>query len=119
MKQQKPRVVATSSGSTIFLGRCATQNDELTLAAKSHEGAFWFHVDDGIPGAHVVLYSKALPPLPEDVTEAARLALLHSKAPNKFRGTVIFCRASAVEKSPGSSPGRVVVARDAKRIRLL
>ena len=117
--QPKPRVFTTASGSTVVLGRCARQNDELTIAARSHEGAYWFHVA-GVPGAHAILYpiqSEGTKPRSEDVYETARLALLHSKSPDIHRGSVIFCKASNVEKELGSRPG-CVVARNTRTVKI-
>jgi predicted ribosome quality control (RQC) complex YloA/Tae2 family protein len=108
--QPPPRVFHTARGSTVLVGRCARQNDELTENAMSYENAYWFHVAGGVPGAHVVLLPMDDVLTKKDIEEAAGLALAYSKSPNRRfgKGKVIYCRASHVDKIQGSAPGSVI-----------
>jgi len=108
MACKHPRIFVSSYGSTILVGRCDKQNDELTQGAC--KGDLWFHVHKH-PGAHVLLrpvngYANA-----QDIMEAAEYAGFYSKAPNKYQTKVEYCDAQNVRKVPGSPHGQVMVSK--------
>ena len=104
----KPRSFTTDRGSVILVGRCDSQNDEITSKASCDPNAYWFHVAGGVPGAHVVLHPVDGEMHKDEFDRAAGLALAYSKSPNRLRGDVVFCKAANVKKLKGSAPGSVV-----------
>src|SRR6185369_10556377 len=74
------RIVTSSDGLEILVGRTARDNDRLTFRLAGPED-FWLHAD-GVPGAHVVVRNPARAKrLPErTLREAAALAAWYSDA---------------------------------------
>ena len=97
-------------GHTILVGKNNVGNDRIVkeLAAP---GDLWLHTQ-GIPGSHVlvkVLAGKETPG--EIIEEAARLAVLHSKARGQSNVPVFLAEARHVSKFKGAKPGLVRIAR--------
>jgi predicted ribosome quality control (RQC) complex YloA/Tae2 family protein len=101
----------SSDGLTIYVGRNARENDELTFGlAKSDD--LWLHVR-GTPGSHVVVrLEKGSEPPPETIRDAATLALLYSDFKKSGKGDVIYTRRKWVKKAKGQAPGAVIVTQE-------
>jgi predicted ribosome quality control (RQC) complex YloA/Tae2 family protein len=98
------------SGYTILVGRNNTGNDRIVkeLAAPSD---LWLHAQ-GIPGSHVLVKVKPEEATPREVVEeAARLAVLHSKAKGSPNVPVFLAEARHVSKFKGAKPGLVRIAK--------
>lgn len=101
----------SADGFTIFVGRNARENDELTFGlAKSDD--LWLHAR-GTPGSHVVVrLEKGSEPAPETIRDAATLALLYSDLKKSGKGDVIYTRRKWVKKAKGQAPGAVTVTQE-------
>ncbi len=101
-----PDKYVTSGGFTVFVGKNNLQNDYITfkLASKSD---FWFHVKNR-PGSHTVLVCEGREPSTLDLTEAAELAALNSRAAGEDRVEVDYTRIRNVKKPAGARPGYVI-----------
>ena len=98
------------AGFTILVGKNNVGNDRIAkeLAAP---GDLWLHAQ-GIPGSHVLIKVKPTDETPPDVIEeAARLAVLHSKAKGSSNVPVFLAEARHVSKFKGARPGLVRIAR--------
>jgi predicted ribosome quality control (RQC) complex YloA/Tae2 family protein len=105
-KKRKPLQYETPDGSRIYVGRTPLENAELTFRVARPDD-LWFHVQNQ-PGAHVILQRNDRTPPPEkDITAAAALAALHSKARNSPKVTVDYTQRKYVRKRPGAAPGLV------------
>jgi predicted ribosome quality control (RQC) complex YloA/Tae2 family protein len=106
LKTGEPLKVVTEDGFTILIGRNNKQNDKLTLKdAKNND--YWFHTKN-IHGSHVILVTEGRDPSPEAMSEAARLAALHSKAKDSSQVPVDYTRVRYVSKPQGAKPGMVI-----------
>jgi predicted ribosome quality control (RQC) complex YloA/Tae2 family protein len=105
------RRFTSSDGLTIYVGRNARENDELTFGlAKSDD--LWLHAR-GTPGSHVVVrLEKGTDPPPETIRDAATLALLYSDLKKSGKGDVIYTRRKWVKKAKGQAPGAVIVTQE-------
>ena len=105
------RRFTSSDGLTIYVGRNARENDELTFGlAKSDD--LWLHAR-GTPGSHVVVrLEKGNDPPPETIRDAATLALLYSDLKKSGKGDVIYTRRKWVKKAKGQAPGAVMVTQE-------
>jgi predicted ribosome quality control (RQC) complex YloA/Tae2 family protein len=105
------RRFTSSDGLTIYVGRNARENDELTFGlAKSDD--LWLHAR-GTPGSHVVVrLEKGNDPPPETIRDAATLALLYSDLKKSGKGDVIYTRRKWVKKAKGQAPGAVIVTQE-------
>lgn len=94
------------SGAEVLVGRSARDNDELSL--KVARGSdLWLHTADA-PGSHVVLrLQKGAEPEPEDVLDAAHLALHYSPLRGATRADIHVARCKEVKKPKGFPPGMV------------
>src|SRR3990170_2559513 len=98
------------AGYTILVGKNNVGNDRIAkeLAAP---GDLWLHAQ-GIPGSHVLIKVKPKEETPPGVIEeAARLAVLHSKARGQSNVPVFLAEARHVSKFKGARPGLVRIAR--------
>lgn len=101
----------SSGGLEIRVGRGARHNDDLTFHHSDPDDV-WLHARHA-GGAHVVLrWSGAESPPARDLTEAATLAALHSKARTSTSVPVDWTRRKHVRKPRNSPPGRVLVERE-------
>jgi len=97
-------------GYTLLVGKNNIGNDRIVkeLAAP---GDLWLHAQ-GIPGSHVLIRSVPGRDVPEEVTmEAARLAVLFSKARGSQNVPVFLAEARHVSKFKGAKPGLVRIAK--------
>jgi predicted ribosome quality control (RQC) complex YloA/Tae2 family protein len=101
----------SSDGLTMYVGRNARENDELTFGlAKSDD--LWLHAR-GTPGSHVVVrMEKGSEPPPETIRDAATLALLYSDLKKSGKGDVIYTRRKWVKKAKDQAPGAVIVTQE-------
>jgi len=97
-------------GHTILVGKNDAGNDRIVrdLAAPDD---LWLHAQ-GIPGGHVLVKKLPGQAVPEEVVqEAARLAVLHSKARGSSNVPVVLALARHVSRFRGAGPGLVRIAR--------
>jgi predicted ribosome quality control (RQC) complex YloA/Tae2 family protein len=101
----------STDGLTIYVGRNARENDELTFGlAKSDD--LWLHAR-GTPGSHVVVrLEKGTDPPLETIRDAATLALLYSDLKKSGKGDIIYTRRKWVKKAKGQAPGAVIVTQE-------
>jgi predicted ribosome quality control (RQC) complex YloA/Tae2 family protein len=105
---RKPyRCYLSQSGSEIWVGKGARDNDELSLRlARGND--LWFHAEDQA-GAHVVLRSpRGKEPDGESVLDAATLAAHFSRGRKSGESEVLTTRCVNVRKPKGARPGSVV-----------
>ena len=95
-------------GFTVYVGRNNKENDYLTMKF-ANKNDIWFHTKD-VHGSHVVLKMDSnINNVPDEILlEAARLAVLHSKAKNSSNVPVDYCQIRFVRKPSGSNPGFVI-----------
>ncbi|MBI4409112.1 MAG: DUF814 domain-containing protein [Gemmatimonadetes bacterium] len=101
----------TSSGLEVRVGKSSRANDELTFRHAAPTD-IWLHARD-VAGAHVVLRwprATAGPPA-RDLTEAAVLAALHSRARSAGVVPVDWTRRKYVRKPRKAAPGAVIPER--------
>jgi len=98
------------SGFAILVGKNNVGNDRIVRELADPDD-LWLHAQ-GIPGSHVLVKrppGKAVPD--EVVTEAARLAVLHSRAKGSGNVPVFVAEARHVSKFKGAKPGLVRIAK--------
>jgi len=93
-------------GHTILVGRNNVGNDKIVKELSAPED-LWLHAQ-GIPGSHVLVKRPGGKEVPREVIEeAARLAVLHSKAKGSQNVPVFLAEARHVSKFKGARPGLV------------
>jgi predicted ribosome quality control (RQC) complex YloA/Tae2 family protein len=105
------RTYRTSGGLEVRVGRGSRANDDLTFRHSSPND-IWLHARD-VAGAHVILRwarADSNPPA-RDVTEAAVLAALHSRARSSGTVPVDWTRRKHVRKPRKAGPGLVIPER--------
>jgi predicted ribosome quality control (RQC) complex YloA/Tae2 family protein len=114
-QQRGPRLpyrqYRTSGGLEVRVGRSSRENDELTMRHSSPND-IWMHAR-AVGGAHVVLRwndANASPPK-QDMTEAAILAAVHSRARHAGTVPVDWTRKKYVRKNRGAPTGQVTIER--------
>ncbi len=97
------------AGSEIRVGRTARENDELTFRhARGND--LWLHTSDS-PGSHVVLVlEKGAAPDPEEVLDAAHLAIHYSPQKDASKAGVHVAYRKEVRKPRGAKPGLVTLS---------
>ena len=97
-------------GYAILVGKNNLGNDRI-VKELSAPGDLWLHAQ-GIPGSHVLVKVKQGVETPEEVVEeAARLAVLHSKAKGASNVPVFLAEARYVSKFKGAKPGLVRITK--------
>lgn len=97
-------------GYAILVGRNNVGNDKIVKELSAPDD-LWLHAQ-GIPGSHVLVKRPAGKEVPREVVEeAARLAVLHSKAKGSRNVPVFLAEARHVSKFKGAKPGLVRIAR--------
>jgi predicted ribosome quality control (RQC) complex YloA/Tae2 family protein len=113
-KQEAIRIpyrVVEFKGFTIWIGKSATDNDELTLKF-THKDDLWLHAKD-VAGSHVVIKQQSGKVFPKDVIErAAELAAFYSKRKGETLSPVAYTQKKFVRKRKGDPPGAVVVEKE-------
>jgi hypothetical protein len=96
---------------TIWAGRDAKNNDELTMR-WARKNDLWLHARD-VPGSHVIVRHQAGKPFPKDVIEyAASIAAWNSKRKTESLCPVIVTPRKFVRKKKGAPAGAVIVERE-------
>lgn len=106
------RTFQLQEGWTVYVGRNAKNNDELTTAfAKPQD--WWLHTR-GVQGAHVVLRCTRTGerPPPHIIDQTASIAAYYSPARNSAWVPVILTQKKWVRKPRRAAPGAVVVERE-------
>ncbi|MFO0661675.1 MAG: NFACT RNA binding domain-containing protein [Polyangiaceae bacterium] len=104
------RAFRASSGESIWVGRGARDNDELTVGhSRPHD--LWLHVK-GYAGAHVVLRRESGVSTPDAVIDAAMLAAYFSERRDELVVDVMYTDKRYVQKRKGSAPGKVELLRE-------
>ena len=97
-------------GYTIMVGRNNVGNDKIVKELSAPDD-LWLHAQ-GIPGSHVLVKRPAGKEVPREVIEeAARRAVLHSKAKGARNVPVFLGEARHVSKFKGAKPGLVRIAK--------
>jgi predicted ribosome quality control (RQC) complex YloA/Tae2 family protein len=97
-------------GYAILVGRNNVGNDRIVKELSAPDD-LWLHAQ-GIPGSHVLVKRLAGKEVPREVIEeAARLAVLHSKAKGSRNVPVFLAEARHVSKFKGAKPGLVRIAK--------
>lgn len=106
-----PRVArAQFGGYEILMGKNNAGNDRIVKELAAPDD-LWLHAQ-GIPGSHVLIKVKretATPPAV--IEEAARLAVLHSRAKGSANVPVFLAEARHVSKFKGARPGLVRISK--------
>jgi len=105
------RIYRTTGGLEIRVGRSARDNDALTFRHSSPDD-IWMHVREA-PGSHVVLRwnRRDQNPPTQDLTEAAVVAAVMSRARGSGLVPVSWTRRKYVRKPRKSGPGSVITQR--------
>jgi predicted ribosome quality control (RQC) complex YloA/Tae2 family protein len=97
-------------GYAILVGRNNIGNDKIVKELSAPDD-LWLHAQ-GIPGSHVLVKRLAGKEVPgEVIEEAARLAILHSKAKGSRNVPVFLAEARHVSKFKGAKPGLVRITK--------
>ena len=97
-------------GYAILVGRNNVGNDRIVKELSAPDD-LWLHAQ-GIPGSHVLVKRTAGKEVPREVIEeAARLAVLHSRAKGSRNVPVFLAEARHVSKFKGARPGLVRIAK--------
>ncbi|MBL7999037.1 MAG: DUF814 domain-containing protein [Candidatus Kapabacteria bacterium] len=98
-------------GYTLFVGKNAQNNDELTMRfAKPND--YWMHAR-GVGGSHTVLKGGGGKKPPKNILEkAAQITAYYSQARNAKYTPVIYTPKKNVRKPKGANVGAVVVDRE-------
>lgn len=105
------RMITSTDGWTILVGRSGPDNDRLTFKIAAPDD-IWLHAA-GVHGAHVVIRNpdrRAAAPT-ATIAEAARLALWFSDARSEAAADVHWTRRKNVKRARGGSSGMVVLKR--------
>ncbi|HSL92441.1 MAG TPA: NFACT RNA binding domain-containing protein, partial [Candidatus Limnocylindrales bacterium] len=98
------------AGYAILVGKNNVGNDRIVKELAAPDD-LWLHAQ-GIPGSHILVKAQPGKDTPPDVIEeAARLAVLHSKAKGQSNVPVFLAEARHVSKFKGARPGLVRIAR--------
>jgi predicted ribosome quality control (RQC) complex YloA/Tae2 family protein len=102
-----PRRFTSPDGFTVWVGRNAAQNEELTFKHAAPDDV-WLHAR-GVPGAHLIVQSEGRP-VPESTIEwAAGLAANYSQGRDDAQVEVVVTRRRHVHRLKGGRPGQVTV----------
>lgn len=105
------RVFELAEGWTLYVGRSAQNNDELTMKFAKQKD-LWLHAR-GVSGSHAVLRSSRSTKPPKNVLEtAAAIVAYYSKARNAKYTPVVYTQRSHVRKPKGAAVGAVILERE-------
>ncbi len=97
-------------GYNLLIGKNNMGNDRIVKDLAGPDD-LWLHTQ-GIPGSHVLIRRQPGREVPDEVVEeAARLAVLHSKAKGSSNVPVFLAEARHVSKFKGAKPGLVRIAK--------
>lgn len=105
------RMFELPEGWTLYVGRSAQNNDELTTRFAKQKDV-WLHAR-GVSGSHAVLRGTGSSRPPKKVLEtAAAIVAYFSKARNAKYTPVVYTQRSNVRKPKGAAVGAVVLERE-------
>lgn len=107
----KFRVFLLEEGFTLFVGKSAANNDELTMKfAKQND--IWFHAR-GVSGSHAILKITGKDkPTKKVLEQAAEISAYYSSARNASYTPVAYTERKYVRKPKGANPGAVTIERE-------
>lgn len=107
----KFRVFVLGSDFTLYVGKNATNNDELTMRfAKPND--LWFHAR-GVSGSHAVLRQTGKEkPTKKVIETAASIAAYYSSARNASYTPVAYTEKKYIRKPKGANAGAVIMERE-------
>lgn len=109
-KEDKFKKYELSENFTLYVGKNAKNNDELTMKfAKPND--IWLHAR-GVGGSHCVIRADGREPSKGIIKEAAAIAAFYSKAKTSHLAPVAYTQKKYVTKPKGANPGAVVVRRE-------
>jgi predicted ribosome quality control (RQC) complex YloA/Tae2 family protein len=109
--EEKFRVFALDDQHTLYVGKSAANNDELTMKFAKQQD-WWLHVR-GASGSHAVLRGVAGPKIPKQVLEAAAaITAYYSHARNASYVPVVYTQRKYVRKPKGANVGAVVIDKE-------
>lgn len=109
-KEDKFKKYELSENYTLYVGKNAKNNDELTMKfAKPND--IWLHAR-GVGGSHCVIRVDGRKPSKGIIKEAAAIAAFYSKAKTSHLAPVAYTQKKYVTKPKGANPGAVVVRRE-------
>lgn len=108
---EKFRKIPLSDNATLYVGKDARNNDELTFGfGKAND--LWFHLRGG-SGSHCILKFTGKGDPPKEIIEkAAAIAAYYSSQRNAGYVPVIYTYRKFIRKPKGANPGAVVVAKE-------
>jgi predicted ribosome quality control (RQC) complex YloA/Tae2 family protein len=110
-EESSPHRAFSYHGFSIWVGKTAAGNDQLTLK-HAHKEDLWLHAK-GVSGSHVVIRHQHGKPFTKQVILfAAQLAAYYSKARGSILVPVIYTKRKFVRKPRGAEPGAVQVERE-------
>jgi predicted ribosome quality control (RQC) complex YloA/Tae2 family protein len=109
--EEKYRVFLLDDQHTLYVGKSAANNDELTMKFAKQQD-WWLHVR-GASGSHAVLRGVAGPKIPKQVLEAAAgITAYYSHARNASYVPVVYTQRKYVRKPKGANVGAVVIDKE-------
>ncbi len=107
----KFRKFELGSGYTLYVGKSAANNDELTMKfAKPND--YWFHAR-GFGGSHCVLKQDSKDTPPKDIIiKAAEIAAYYSKGRKAKYVPVAYTQKKYVRKPKGADVGTVIIDKE-------
>lgn len=110
-RSEKFRQFDLGEGFTLYVGKSASDNDELTMKFASPND-LWFHAR-GAQGSHCVIKLEKNQKVPKYIVKkAASIAAYYSKAKNAGYTPVSYTFKKYVRKPKGSNVGSVVISRE-------
>ncbi len=107
----KFRMFQIDADHTLYVGRSAANNDELTMRF-ARQNDWWMHVR-GASGSHTVLRGVNGPKIPKQVLEvAAAITAYYSQARNASYVPVVYTQRKFVRKPKGANVGAVTLERE-------
>jgi predicted ribosome quality control (RQC) complex YloA/Tae2 family protein len=108
---KKYRVFVLDDDHTVYVGKSAANNDELTMRfAKQND--LWFHAR-GVSGSHAILRGPDTEHPPKKILEqAAAIAAYYSNARNASYTPVVYTLRKYVRKPKGANVGAVTLERE-------
>lgn len=108
---EKYRVFILDDQHTLYVGKSAANNDELTMKFARQQD-WWLHVR-GASGSHAVLRGVSGPKIPKQILEmAAAITAYYSQARNASYVPVVYTQRKFVRKPKGANIGAVVIERE-------
>ncbi len=104
--RQGPLRVTSPDGWTIYVGRSAAQNDEVTFKLGQGDD-YWLHAR-GRTGGHVIVRMQGAEVPPATLERAAQLAAYYSSARHDGAVEVDIARRKHVRRLKGAPPGLVL-----------